>query len=202
MPEALAPIDTSVSVPPSVKAAAEAAEALHRAAYGGEPEPETPSNGGDTLQLTPDPAPEAPPQTPPEAPHIQPERREIPETGETGSWEHRYLAMKGRFDQSQFSLGQMQEQMSQLGEELMRTQQALQFARRGAGSRQPPPQQRPNGPPPTVTPQDIETYGPELIDLVTRAGARRGGTGSQSGGAAGAPDLAAGAVDRAPAHGG
>jgi len=74
--------------------------------------------------------------------------------------------MKGRFDQSQTTLGQMQEEMSQLGDELQRTQQALQLARRG---QQPQRPQRPQGPPRTVTPQDVETYGPELVDFVTRA---------------------------------
>jgi hypothetical protein len=75
--------------------------------------------------------------------------------------------MKGRFDQSQHTLGQMQEQMSELGDELQRTQHALQLARANMVPRTQQPQQR--GQPHTVTKEDEETYGPELIDFVTRA---------------------------------
>lgn len=167
MPEALAPVDTSVAVPASVRQAAEAAEALHKAAYpqsNGEAPPEQPQPQQQELPLEQPPAP--PVQEPPRAP--EPDHRSVPETGETGSWEHRYLAMKGRFDQSQLSLGQMQEQLSQLGDELMRTQQALQMARAGLAGTPQQPQQRQQKPR-TITEQDVETYGPELVDFVTRA---------------------------------
>lgn len=169
MAENLAPVDTSVTVPASVKAAAEAAEAAHKAAYpppAPEPPPEAPPAQPEALQLTQD-APAAPPETPPAPPAL--EQGHIPESGETGSWEHRFHGMRGRFEQSQKTLEQMQDTMTQLGDELMRTQQALQFARRGNMERRQQPPQRPQGPPQTVTKEDIDTYGPELIDLVTRA---------------------------------
>jgi hypothetical protein len=166
MAEALAPIDPNVTVPPGVKAAAEAADAIHKAVYPTEPDPA--EQQGDP-QPAAEPQQELPLGAPPQPDH-QP-RPTVPESGEHGSWEHRYLAMKGRFDQSQQTLGQMQEQMSELGDELQRTQQALQMARAGLVSQ---PQQRPQRgapreTPKEITPQDVETYGPELIDFVTRA---------------------------------
>jgi hypothetical protein len=162
MAETLSPIDTSVPIPPAVKAAGEAADAIHKALYPtDEPAPEQPPEEQPAQppeqQVEPQPAPQPPQQ----------DRRAVPDSGEHGSWEHRYLAMKGRFDQSQHTLGQMQEQMSELGDELQRTQQALQMARANMAPRS-QQQQRPQQPR-TVTNEDVETYGPELIDFVTRA---------------------------------
>lgn len=164
MAVALPPVDANVTIPPSVLKAAEAAEAIHKAAYqqGAEPdpppqEPVPPAPGDQPLQIPQLPEPPPPEPAPPEP------RKQVSESGEHGSWEHRYLAMKGRFDQSQQMLGTMQEQMSQLGDELGRTQQALQLARRAPQrSRQEPP------PPSPVTPKDIETYGEDLPEFIAR----------------------------------
>jgi hypothetical protein len=173
MADVLPPVDPNVSIPPAVKQAAEAADAIHKALY--------PDSQPSEQQPQPDPDPDQqPPQQPEEQPDQQPSdervsasqesqrRPPIPDSGEHGSWEHRYLAMKGRFDQSQMTLGQMQEQMSELGDELMRTQQSLQMARAGLAPRSQQPQ-RPQQPLKTITKEDEETYGPELIEFVTRA---------------------------------
>jgi hypothetical protein len=71
--------------------------------------------------------------------------------------------MKGRHDALLQAQGSMQEQMSQMGDELMRMQQILQ--QRGA------PAQNATVPnKKLVTDEDIKTYGPELVDLARRAG--------------------------------
>jgi hypothetical protein len=165
MAETLAPIDTNVSIPPAVKAAGENADALHKALYSTEQQVEP----GPEQQAEPQPdqQPSEQHSEPQPVSQPQPDLRQVPESGEHGSWEHRYLGMKGRFDQSQITLGQMQEQMAELGDELQRTQQALQMARAGLAPR---PQQPQNGrAPSTITNADVETYGPELVDFVTRA---------------------------------
>lgn len=174
MPDVQPPVDPDVFVPAAVREAAEAAAALHKAAYpqpeppeqpDGQPEqPPAPDHPGEPDgEVPPAPAHVSQQQLPPSQPEVP--KRPAPDAGETGSWEHRYLSMKGRFDQSQQTIGQMQETMSQLGDELQRTQHALQLARRGdrPQQRRPQPQQR------AITPQDVEAYGPEFIDVVTRA---------------------------------
>jgi hypothetical protein len=66
--------------------------------------------------------------------------------------------MKGRYDASQAVIGQMQEQMTMLGNELSRTQH-LMFQ-----GNQPPPQ-----PKTLITDADKQAYGDDLIDLTRRA---------------------------------
>jgi hypothetical protein len=71
--------------------------------------------------------------------------------------------MKGRFDQSQRTVGSLQQQLSELGDELIRTQQLIT---------QPRQQQQPNTPPQPVrvlTDEDRANYGPELLDVIQRA---------------------------------
>jgi hypothetical protein len=67
--------------------------------------------------------------------------------------------MKGRYEQGQRTLGSMQEQMSELGNELGRTQTLLNQ-----------PRSQPKPPPaPLLTDEDRAAYGPELVDMVQRA---------------------------------
>ncbi len=173
-PLPLAPIDPSVIVPASVKKAAALAESFYSKAAAppadNEPAPPAP----DAASPQPEPvAPAEPPQQAQPAPAdadaqppaefelgneevIVPSRQELSES----EWARRYNSMKGRYDTSQRTIGSMQEQMQQLGDELVRTQQMAQNA--------PPP--RPTEPKPTlITPEDEAAYGPELIDLATRA---------------------------------
>jgi hypothetical protein len=67
--------------------------------------------------------------------------------------------MKGRFEQSQRNNGALQEQLSEMGNELMRLQQFV-----GQQGQQSLPQ-TPSG----LTPEDEAAYGPEMIDLIKRA---------------------------------
>lgn len=151
------PIDDSVPIPASVRRAAEAANQAHQAAYHTEPapvdppapEPE-PALAPNPDQPAPPPAPEAPPPAPAPEPHPD-------------NWEHRYLSMKGRYDQAAVTIGQMQEQMQEIGNELIRTQAMVQQA---------PVHATPPHAPATVTrltADDTQTYGPELVDFVRRA---------------------------------
>ncbi len=73
--------------------------------------------------------------------------------------------MKGRYDAAQRTIGSMQEQMSQLGDELVRTQALL----RGQAPEQQPRQNNAR----LITPEDEQAYGPELIDLARRAAAEQ-----------------------------
>ena len=81
---------------------------------------------------------------------------------DASSWEGRYYAMEGRHKRSQVTIGSMQEQMAELGDELVRTQQAVP-RRQQQQPQQPSQQQR------LLTDADVQTYGPELIDVVKRA---------------------------------
>jgi hypothetical protein len=77
-------------------------------------------------------------------------------------WKRRFLRMQGQYTASQKTIGEMQEQMTQLGQELLRTQRYSA----------PPPSEQPSPPPAPVTyltEQDVQTYGTELIDLTQRA---------------------------------
>jgi hypothetical protein len=66
--------------------------------------------------------------------------------------------MQGRYNASKKTLAEMQEQMSMLGDELLNTQQ------------QRPPQSASQAPPPVyITEQDVQNYGPELLDFTQRA---------------------------------
>jgi hypothetical protein len=80
-----------------------------------------------------------------------------PEDENADSWKHRYLAMQGRYTSATKTIGEMQGQMEQLGSELMHMQRSAPAPRR---------QQPANN---YITNQDVENYGPELVDLTQRA---------------------------------
>jgi hypothetical protein len=166
------PVDDSVTLPPSVRRAAKAAEKAHAAAYADPappPDPAAPAQVDPAVPAQVDPAvPAQVDPAPQPAPAPQPEPAPSPELApqpdpapQSDNWEHRYYSMKGRYDQSQSTIGSMQEQMRDLGNELMRTQQLVRQ----------PAQQSPN--PQTsvklLTPEDESNYGTELIDVVKRA---------------------------------
>jgi hypothetical protein len=69
--------------------------------------------------------------------------------------------MQGRYNQAAQTLGQQQELLAQMGDELVRTQAMI---RQVAPAPQPPPP-----PAPLLTEADVQTYGPELIDTIKRA---------------------------------
>jgi hypothetical protein len=171
MPDNLPP-DTSVVLPPSVRAAAAAADAAHAAAY----TPPAADPPVVTAPVTPEPAaPVTPPAAAAPAPAEPPDpaldatHTPTPEELRESEYARRYNAMKGRYDQTTRTVGAMQEQMAELGDELIRTQNELLRARAGVAPAAPAaaaaPQQRPRA----VTDADVQTYGAELIDFVQRA---------------------------------
>lgn len=169
--EPLPPADTAVAIPPSVQRQIDSVAALHAAAYGGPGEaPAAPEPPAPPAPPAPPPAPEPPaPPAPPAAPEPPappaPVRAGIPDSGEHGSFEHRYLAMKGRFDQAQRTIGSMQEQMAELGDELGRVNNQLLRVNTGVPQAKPPTQPVRQG----IRDEDVNTYGNELIDFVQRA---------------------------------
>jgi hypothetical protein len=109
------------------------------------------------------PAEPPPPPPAPEQTAEPPRPKSPPEDENSGTWKSRYMGLQGRFTAAQKTIGEMQEQMTQLGNELLQ----LQRAPPQQNLRQPPP------PPPTyLTEQDEQNYGRDLIDFTTRAAAQ------------------------------
>jgi hypothetical protein len=158
-------------IPEAVRKRAAAVDALY-----------SQSNGSDgSTSQQPSEAPESPPvpptetPTPPQAPDLAPI---LPASAEPAppspqddhddgsdtpaNWKRRYARMQGRYESSQKTIGEMQEQLMQMGNELLYTQQRVQS---------PPRQAPPPAPPPThyLTEQDVQNYGGELIDVTQRA---------------------------------
>jgi hypothetical protein len=164
----LAPIDESVVLPASVLAAQKQAETLHAQAYE-TPEENSPQPDPEPQENSPRPEPVAdgaltpPPPKPPAPPVAEPEPDPNEQNISADQWKHRYLSMQGRYHSAQRTIGDLQEQMTQLGDELVRTQQA---SARPAGGREIAPV---TPAPKLLTPEDESNYGPELIDFATRA---------------------------------
>lgn len=156
-------IDPAVRIPDHVAAQARAAEAAHKAAYAPSPPPEQSA----ASPAAPAPAPAAPPEqrtAEPPAPAPAAPADTAPDKTATltpEQWRHAYLSMKGRYDQAATSIGGLQEQLQEVSDELMRTQRAVR----------PPQQRRPaqQRPAALITEKDMENFGPDVIDLVTRA---------------------------------
>ncbi len=173
-PVDLAPVDPNVIIPDHVKRAAELANSFYAkpdAATPSTPEDElptgsesVPAESKSVADSTPPvdsvPTVQAPPLVPPQTPNdvITPTKEQIHES----EWAARYNSMKGRYDAAQRTIGSMQEQMSQLGDELMRTQQLLR-------GQEPAQQSTPSNHGKLITPEDEQAYGADLIDLTRRA---------------------------------
>ena len=160
------PVDDSVAVPPSVKRAAAAAEALHKQAYPIETPPvdppvAAPVNPPVDISAPPvNPPVAAPPVAAPVTAAVTPPVSAPVETPPVvENWEHRYHSMKGRFDQSTATIGAMQQQMNELGDELVRMQGVL--AQRGVTPNVKPTE--------TLTDEERKTYGEDLINVVKKA---------------------------------
>jgi len=162
-PRNTAPIDENVRMPDAVRRASERATQVHQQAYGTTVEDAPPANGQDGDQ--PQPPPAAPAPAPASAaPPVTPEEPPRSEHIEPGSWESRYWAMKGRFDQGQRRVTDQENRLSHL-EQLLAD----------VSTRQPEPQVPANLDPNVplreqmfTTDKDREEYGPELIDLIER----------------------------------
>jgi len=179
----LTPIDPNVRVPDHVSAASAAADALHQQFYPKDPgqaaapakealpQPDAPEplHTPSEQQQQADPAlqTQATPQ------QLEPQQQVIPPVSDADKnvdaegWRHRFLSMQGRFNQAQRDKGAMEQQMQDLGQELVRTQNLL-------ASVQSPPHATQSGSSGhghnnLITAEDVESYGPELLDVVSRA---------------------------------
>jgi hypothetical protein len=155
----LPPADPNIQVPSRVTAAAQAADALHAQAYASQP-------SAPALAL---PAPQSDPSLAPAAPVTAAvtEPDGARSTWDVNQWMQHAKSMEGRFKQAREQNDLLQGHMTELGEELIRTQSAV--ARPPAPTPAPqnvapmPPVQR------FVTPQDVETYGEDFLDVAQRA---------------------------------
>ena len=149
------PYDPDV-IPQSVKDRAAAVDALY--SQNGSQSPPEGGPGSEPQQPSPEvPTPQVPASPVPPASAAQ---MDLP-LGQQSDWENRYLAMKGRYDASQKTIGEMQEQMVQLGNELVQTQRYV--ARSGNGA----PQSE--GPQSYLTQEDVDNYGGDLVNFAQRA---------------------------------
>lgn len=163
-PKDLAPVDPDVKIPESIKRRSAAVDAYYaqqsKPPEGEAPQPTSPPVEPQAVSPDTPPVQPAPPAEPPSQPAFDPnEKPSYPV--ENGSWEQKYLAMQARYQQEKKERAEMQEQMSQLGDELMRTQEVLQ--RPSNGSQSPP---LPRG---YLTEKDVQEYGPDVLDLAQRA---------------------------------
>lgn len=154
-------VDPNVRVPGAVARAAAAANAFYErpADPPAAPEPAIepaiapvdPPAAPVTAAVTPPVDPANPPVDPPATPE------------EDQTWKQRYHSMKGRYDQSMSTIQGMQDQMRQMGDEIVALQSTLANSGRVAVT----PQGRTV--PKLITDKDREMYGEELLDTVQRA---------------------------------
>src|SRR5262245_31460585 len=120
--------------------------------------------------------PQAPAQAaPPPPPAPRPERSADVgpppplESDNSRTWRDRAASWEGRWTAARKTASEMQEQMNQLGQELLYAQQQLQSLQQRPALQQ-QPQYTPPPPPtqPLVTEKDAQDYGHELIDLNRR----------------------------------
>jgi hypothetical protein len=164
-PVDLAPIDTSVVVPEHVRRAAELAESFYKQPPVEQAAPPQEQPPAPVEQVAPPaeqpPPPAEQPAPPPQPDFVAPASKDEMRDSE---WAARYNSMRGRWETAQRTIGSMQEQMSQLGDELMRTQALL---RNQPVEPTPPPQTHQR----LITAEDEQAFGPEVIDLARRAAA-------------------------------
>lgn len=164
------PVDPNVRIPDHVRAASQAAEAIHKQAYTPPVDPAVEEAArAEAARVAAEAAAvaaAAPPvdqQPQPQDQHPAPRPEDQNVTAE--EWRHRFLSMQGRFNQSQKTLGAMEQQMVELGQELVRTQNMMAQV-------QPSPAPQPQSQPAhnnLITDEDRANYGDELIDLARRA---------------------------------
>jgi hypothetical protein len=169
------------SIPPAVKKRVAAVEALYGStalATGTVNDQHTNGSGaaGQTVPAAPESSqhsdapvtPQEPVQSemfPPTAPTTPaPADSSPPSPGDEQNWKRQALAWEGRYKATVKTVDEMQEQMVQLGNELLQTQRLLKTR-----PNQQQPQYDPTPPPAYVTEQDVQNYGGELIDLTRRA---------------------------------
>jgi hypothetical protein len=117
------------------------------------PAPQVPISAGEQPPATPAPSAPAEPSPAPSP----------PEDENSDTWKARANGYSGRYNAAQKQLAEMQEQMAQLGSELLHAQRLLSARQTQQPSRPPTP------PPAYLTEQDVQNYGGDLIDFTQRA---------------------------------
>ncbi len=155
-----APVDTSVHIPASVKAAAAAADAAHAQAYQTQPQPDPPAQA----QTQSDTQSHSQTQPQPQA-QAQPDAGDPRASWTADQWAHHARSMEGRYKVAQQQIEGMQGQMSELGDELLRSQ-ALLTQNAPVPFSTDKPQANVKR---LLTPEDETAYGTEMLDVVKRA---------------------------------
>lgn len=153
-------IDPNVSVPPAVKAAAAAAERLHKEVYAQpeEPDPtEQPAEEAPKEEVNPDLRMDATTPAPVEQPAEEKVTPKVTDkvTDEV-NWEHRYNSMKGRFDRAQ-------EQIASMSEQIASMQRAMATMRAQSA---PPVEIASDEPEVELTSEELYDYGDEFLSVV------------------------------------
>jgi hypothetical protein len=162
----LPPVDPNVAVPNRVKAEADRAAALHAQAYGTNQPVTSAVTPAPQAQPQPQPQPQISPQpvNPQPQPLAQPVSQGEPDRSnwDAAQWMQHAKSMEGRFRQAKEQVTTLQSNISELGEELLRTQAAP----RGVS----PQRDQPPAPvQPLITQQDVETYGEDFLNVAQRA---------------------------------
>lgn len=162
-PMAKLPYDPEV-IPPAVRKRAEAVNALYgqnapdaaQQPSGEQPEPAAVPAVTPAVQVPPSPPVQSSPTPAPSAPVT---RSQSPENESVETWKQKFNRINGAYTASQRTIGEMQNQLEQLGTELMHAQQRTQTRTK-----------RPRAPQPQfLTPEDEQNYGRELLDVAQRA---------------------------------
>ena len=157
-PKEQLPVDPDVKIPDSVKRRSEAVDA-----YFAQQKPSDPAASSQAADATSTPpvAHQPPPVASPPSPAADLDPNWRPEGPiENASVEQRYVSMQGRYQEQLRQNKELQEQMAQMGDELMRTHDLV---RKQNGRQQPQP------PRPWLTDQDVKEYGSDVLDLAQRA---------------------------------
>jgi hypothetical protein len=150
-------------IPDAVKKRAAAVDALYTNGSDGST-PQQPSGAPESPRVLPEktPTPQASTSVPPTPTPAEPPPQPADSDESPEAWKRRFLRMQGSYNASQKTIGEMQEQMTQLGNELLHLQRM-------------PPQSRQQSAPPLpdapsyLTQEDVQNYGNELIDVTQRA---------------------------------
>lgn len=156
MNQAASLVDPNVKIPNAVKAAAARASAIHSEAYNTQPEPPlVPDANAPVTQIKMEGAAQQATQATP-----APVQAHVPEQAPAGqdSWENRYKSIKGRFDQQQGTIDGLMGSVSSLQETVR------QLSSQPAPPYQPAELQAES----FITPQEIQDYGPDFLDVVGR----------------------------------
>lgn len=159
--DARLPIDPNVKVPAAVLKASAAADAVHKQAYaGGAPTAPAPTSAAPAA-----PAPTAAPATPAPAPApTAAAPSQLPDTGTGDTWENRFKASQGRLEKANQTISQQQGTISSLEGRLNNVENLMANMQ----TQPPAPASRELDAKSLVTPEEIQAYGPEFMDVVGR----------------------------------